>query len=70
MPDPIAADEPEQPDEAGRPETQEERAMRTLQSIWAGGDLTEETMKLANEFTDRHTGRFSDWFRRVILRRG
>lgn len=69
MSNPVPADEPGQPEEAARPETQEERAMRTLQSIWAGGDLTEEAMKLSNEFTDRHTGRISDWFRRVILRR-
>lgn len=55
--------------------------MRTLQAIWAGGDLTEETMKLSNEFTDRHAERMfagvsaavsawgSAWVRRIRRRR-
>jgi hypothetical protein len=57
-----------QPDEP-RPETQEERAMRALQAVWDGADLTEEAMKLSNEFTDRQTTRFTTWVRR-LLRRG
>ncbi|WP_438352317.1 hypothetical protein [Microbacterium sp. CJ88] len=55
-------------DDEDRPETQEERAMRTLRAIWAGGDLTEEAMKLSNEFTDRHTARFTRWLRGLFRR--
>jgi hypothetical protein len=53
----------------GADETQEERAMRALRAIWGGADLTEEAMKLSNEFTDQNTARFTAWFRRVVLRR-
>ncbi len=76
MSDPRA-DEP-QPENSAPPaeesdvnpaETQEERAMRALQAIWGGADLTEESMKLSNEYTDRHTARFTAWVRRVIGRR-
>lgn len=56
-----------QPDDE-RPETQEERALRALRAIHEGADLTEEAMTLANEFTDRHTGRFTAWLRRVFRR--
>ena len=45
-------------------ETQEERAIRSLQAIFGGADLTAETTQLANEFTDRQTGRLGRWFRR------
>ena len=45
-------------------ETQEERAERSLQAIFGGADLTVESMQLANEFTDRQTGRFKSWMRR------
>ena len=51
-------------DEPDEPETQEERAMRALAAIWGGADLTEEAMKLSNEFTDRQTTRLSKWFKR------
>ena len=50
-------------------ETQEQRALRALQSILAGGDLTEETLALSNDFTDRQTGRIGAWFRGVFGRR-
>ena len=50
-------------------ETQEQRAMRALLAIHGGADLTEETKKLADEFTDRHTARFSTWWR-GLFRRG
>ena len=53
-------DEPDQP----RAETQEERAVRSLQAIFGGADLTAETTQLANEFSDRQTGRLRDWMRR------
>lgn len=68
----VPADEPdtgEEADGAQRAETQEERALRAMQAIWGGADLGEETMKLSNEFTDRHTARFTGWIRRVVLRR-
>jgi hypothetical protein len=45
-------------------ESQEERATRSLKAILGGADLTAETMQLANEFTDRQTGRFSRWLHR------
>jgi len=53
----------ERPDEP-EPETQEERAVRSLQAIFAGADLTAETTRLANEFTDRQSGRLKGWLRR------
>lgn len=43
---------------------QEERARRALESIMNGGDLTQETLNLSNEFTDRQTARFTGWLRR------
>ena len=45
-------------------ETQEQRAMRSLQAIFGGADLTAETLQLANEFTDRQTGRLKRWVQR------
>jgi hypothetical protein len=53
----------DQPDEP-REEAQEERAVRSLQAIFGGADLTAESMQLANEFTDRQTGRLKRWVRR------
>lgn len=44
--------------------TQQERAEATLRSIMSGGNLTAETMKLSNEFTDRHVSRLKALFRR------
>jgi len=57
---------PDEVTEADRPpaETQEERAVRSLQAIFGGADLTVEAMQLANEFTDRQSGRFMGWVRR------
>jgi hypothetical protein len=55
-------DEPESP--AKKPQTQEERALRSLQAIFGGADLTAETTQLANEFTDRHSGRLTSWVKR------
>jgi hypothetical protein len=46
------------------PETQEERAIRSLQAIFSGADLTAETTRLANEFTDRQSGRLTGWLKR------
>ena len=42
--------------------------MRTLMAIYGGADLTEETKKLADEFTDRHTARFATWWRELFAR--
>jgi hypothetical protein len=47
-----------------REETQEERALRSLHAIFGGADLAAELMQLANEFTDRQTGRLKNWLRR------
>jgi hypothetical protein len=60
-PDPDGAPSPE---DKPHLETQEERATRSLMAILGGADLTAETMQLANEFTDRQTGRFSRWLHR------
>jgi len=51
------ADEPEEV-------TQEQRAMRSLEAIFGGADLSVEATELANEFTHRHSGRFTAWIRR------
>jgi len=56
----VVMDQPDEP----REETQEERAVRSLQAIFGGADLTAETTQLANEFTDRQTGRLKSWLRR------
>ena len=47
-----------------RAETQQERALRSLRNIFAGADLTDETMTLANEFTDRQVDRMKGFWRR------
>lgn len=49
--------------------SQEERALEAVRAINAGASPTHEALTLANEFTDRHTLRFTAWLRR-ILRRG
>lgn len=51
-------------DRAARARAQEQRAIEALDAIFSGGDLTEESLKLSNEFTDRQTARLSKWFRR------
>lgn len=45
--------------------TQQERAEATLRSIMSGGNLTAETMRLSNDFTDRHVSRLKSFFRRA-----
>jgi hypothetical protein len=47
--------------------TQEERAVRSLQAIFGGADLTVEAMQLADEFTDKQSGRFIGWVRRLTV---
>ena len=56
-------DQMERPDDQ-EPETQEERAIRSLQAIFSGADLTAETTRLANEFSDRQSGRLKGWLKR------
>lgn len=46
-----------EPDAA--PETQQQRAIRAIEAIFAGGDLTAETLQLSNEFTDRQVARLN-----------
>jgi hypothetical protein len=43
---------------------QQERAIEAITAIFSGSDLTEESLQLANEFTDRQTARVSAWLRR------
>ena len=51
-------------------ETQAERAMRALQNIANGANVTDEAMKLSNQYTDRHFAKMSRWFWSIIrLRR-
>ena len=50
------------------PETQEQRALRALQEVYGGADLTAEAEQLANEFTDRQTGRLSHWLKSLFGR--
>ncbi|MFS0732299.1 hypothetical protein ABC304_09870 [Microbacterium sp. 1P10UB] len=61
--------QPADPLDHFRVETQEERALRALEAIKNGGDVTAEAFRLSNEFTDRHTARLADWMR-TLLRRG
>ena len=51
-------------DRAARARAQEQRAIEALDAIFAGGDLTEESMKLSNEFTDRQAARLTKWLKR------
>lgn len=62
QPEPDKRDD-RRPDEPA--DEQERRAHQALESIFSGGDLGDETLRLSNEFTDRHTARFSAWLRRL-----
>jgi hypothetical protein len=53
----------ERPDDPA-PESQQERAIRSLEAIFSGADLTAETTQLANDFTDRQSGRLTGWLKR------
>lgn len=56
---------PEQPSSddgrADRARAQEDRATEAITAIFSGADLVDESMKLANEFTDSQTSRFASW---------
>lgn len=58
MPD----EQPDPPQQSS--ETQQQRAQRAIEAIFAGGDLSAETLSLSNEFTDRQTSRLTRWLRR------
>ena len=62
QPEPDDRDD-RRPDEPA--DEQERRAHQALDSIFSGGDLGDETLRLSNEFTDRQTARFSAWLRRL-----
>jgi hypothetical protein len=55
-------------DPADRELTPHERALEAVKAINAGANPTYEAYVLANEFTDRHTARFSVWLRRLRRR--
>jgi hypothetical protein len=57
---------------ARRAAAQEERAREALASILNGGDLTDETTRLSNEYTDAQTARLGAWVKRARerIRRG
>ena len=44
---------------------QEAQALHALEAIMNGGDLSAESMRLSNDFTDRQTGGLAAWFRRL-----
>ncbi|BFM23598.1 hypothetical protein [Microbacterium sp. che218] len=48
--------------------TQEERALRAMANIHAGADITDEAMRLSNDYTDRQTRRVKAWFARMTGR--
>ena len=48
--------------------TQEERALRALANIRAGADITDEAMRLSNDYTDRQMRRVKAWFARITGR--
>lgn len=50
---------------ARRAAEQEQRANETLEAIFRGGDLAEETLKLSNDYSDRQSARVAAWFRRL-----
>jgi hypothetical protein len=45
-------------------ESQQQRAIRAIEAIFAGGDLAAETLQLSNEFTDRQVARLKKAIRR------
>lgn len=47
---------------------QEQRALRSIEAITAGANIGDEAFQLANEFTDRHTGRMTAWLKRRLHR--
>jgi hypothetical protein len=51
-------------DSSKRDQTQQERAMETINAIAAGADPSSEALRLANEFSDRQSARLAAWLRR------
>jgi hypothetical protein len=56
-------------DDSKRPLTQQQRATETINAIAGGADPSMEAFRLANDFTDRQTAKFSAWFGRRKPRR-
>lgn len=50
------------------PETQEERALRAIANMRAGADISDEALRLSNDYTDRQTRRFKLWLARMTGR--
>jgi phage host-nuclease inhibitor protein Gam len=50
---------------AERAAEQERRAQAAIEAISAGGDVSEEALRLSNEFTDRHAARLGRFLRRT-----
>ena len=46
-------------------ESPQQRAIRAIEAIFAGGDLAAETLQLSNEFTDRQVARLKNAIRRA-----
>ena len=44
---------------------QQDRAIRTIRAVMSGSDLADETLELANEFTDARTAKLAAWLRRA-----
>lgn len=48
---------------------QEARALAAIEAIRSGADITDESLRLANEYTDAQTARFGEWLKKVFRRR-
>jgi len=59
---------PDEPTREQRARLQQQRAEEAIASINAGANVTGESYRLANEFTDAHSARFGAWLRRVFRR--
>ena len=60
----MASGPPGVADDSERHDLQERRATEAINAIFSGGDLADETLRLSNEFTDRHEARLRAWFTR------
>ncbi len=60
---------PDEPTREERARLRRQRAEEAIASINGGADVTGESYRLANEFTDENTARFGAWLRGVFGRR-
>jgi len=51
-------------------ESPRQRALRSIKAMSDGANIPDEAFQLSNEFTDRHTARFTAWLKRRVRRRG